>query len=379
MDPPTGNPLKIQELLEQCISFLSHSPPDLISCALVARPWAQPAQSELFRAPQFYIPMSLQKFFDSLKVSPHLVAYVHELDLNYDRLRSVPIFHDLCAFSFPRLEVLYLTLGMVFDQENPLPDVHQMQRLLASPKLRYAFLDARLAAAQCTDMLTNASPTIEHLSLFGGRWTGKSALDTTNTVPIRLKSARLLVSDFTTDFTWSSGSATSFPFDLSHLQALAICGRSIPWDMIPRANIRILSLDNQCSTSINLASFPCLRILVLDICRWFLPELLETLKTLSPQHNNNIHTIALSISSYQARGIDFECSRLDAMLSSWAMKSLRSVEIEHITWDLPSTTSEITRNLEKQFPRLKARNLFRTNVRYAGSVPKQWKELVERL
>ncbi|KAK7017800.1 hypothetical protein R3P38DRAFT_2985522 [Favolaschia claudopus] len=377
MDPP--NPLKIQELLEQCISFLSHSPPDLLSCALVARPWVQPAQSELFRAPQFYLPLSSQKFLDSVRVSPHLVAYVHELDLNFDRLRSVPTFHDLCAFSFPHLEVLYLTLGMVFSQENPLPHVHQMQRLLASPKLRYAFLDARSAAAQCADMLTNISPTIEHLSLYGGRWTGNPALDTANAAPICLKSVRLIVSDFTTDFTWPTNSVTSFPFDLSNLQALAISGRSTPWDVIPTANIRILSLDHWGSISINLASFPCLQILVLEIGRWFLPDILETLKTLSPHHNNKIHTIVLSISWIQARGIDFACPLLDAMISSLTMKSLQTVEIKY-TFSPNLPPSEIHNNLEKSFPKLKARNLsFRTSVCYPELGSKQWKELVERL
>ncbi|KAK6996399.1 hypothetical protein R3P38DRAFT_2655018 [Favolaschia claudopus] len=47
----SSNPLRIQELLDLCITHLSESPADLLSCSLVARSWVSAAQSELFRIP----------------------------------------------------------------------------------------------------------------------------------------------------------------------------------------------------------------------------------------------------------------------------------------------------------------------------------------
>ncbi|KAK6988187.1 hypothetical protein R3P38DRAFT_3229423 [Favolaschia claudopus] len=371
------NPLKIQELLDHCISFLAHSTKDLVSCASVAHRWVQPAQSNLFRCPLFDISRALEKFYYALEASPHLAAYVHELHLDFDHYGILPIFHALCGLPFPQLDILHLKLGKVFRHPDSPHHIRQMLRLLASPRLRHVSLNVYWSGgASCAHMLSNCSPTIQHLYLYGGRWENESV--TSAPLPNSFKSLHLHVADFDGGFPRASDQpARSFPFESSSLEALAINGKSIPWHTISKSNIQILSLQNvvslflflfiqddsfiaaptfsgkQGSTDLNLALFPRLR--------------------------NTIRTIVVSIYTDQTDELELnvDMKALDGELLSLPLTCLSTVEVEHIYWGRQAP--EHVARLRDCFPRLLSHNLLRLSARTHDSKATQWQELVEQL
>ncbi|KAK7018165.1 hypothetical protein R3P38DRAFT_2715364 [Favolaschia claudopus] len=370
------NPLEVQELLDHCISFVSYSTTDLVSCASVARSWAQPAQSNLFRSPVFDVSRAIEKFYHALEASPHLAAYVHELDLAFDHHGILPIFHALCGLHFPQLEILRLNFGKVFWHPDSPHRIRQMLRLLASPRLRHVSLDVYWSGgASCAHMLSNCSPTIQHLYLYGGRWENESM--TSDLLPNSFKSLHLHLADFDSEFPRANDQpAQSFPFDSLNLEALAINGKSIPWHTIFKSNIQILSLENlQGSTDLNIALFPRLHMLLLDIDRWALLDVLAMLRTIKSE--NIIRTVVVSIYTDQTDELVLNMWALDEALSSLPLTSLSAVEIEHIYWGREPLQN--LARLRSYFPRLLSRNLLRLSSRNHDSKAKRWQELVEQL
>ncbi|KAK7017798.1 hypothetical protein R3P38DRAFT_3360586 [Favolaschia claudopus] len=384
------NPLEIQELLDHCISFLAHSTPDLISCASVARPWVQPAQSNLFRCPVFDA-RAIEKFYHALEASPHLAAYVQELDLNFHHHGIEPTFHALCGLPFPQLEILHLNFGRVFWHPNSPHRIQQMLRLLTSPRLRYVSLDAYWARGEsCAHMLSNCSLTIQHLYLDGGRWEAESI--SYDLLRNSFKSLHLHVADFDSDFPGASDRpAQSFPFDSSNLEALAISGESIPWNTICKTKIQILSLEKlviylsthlrffgkQGSTDLNLALFPRLHMLLLDLDKWAVPDVLAMLRTINSE--NTIRTIVVSVYTDQTDELELNMhmEALDGALSSLSLTCLSTVEVEHVYWGR-QPPDDVAR-LRDHFPRSLARNLLRLSARNHDSKAKRWQNIYFKL
>ncbi|KAK7018169.1 hypothetical protein R3P38DRAFT_2981570, partial [Favolaschia claudopus] len=363
-------------VLDHCISFLAHSTPDLISCASVARPWVQPAQSNLFRCPVFDA-RAIEKFYHALEASPHLATYVQELDLNFHHHGIEPTFNALCGLPFPQLEILHLNFGQVFWHKNSLHRIQRMLRLLTSPRLRYVSLDVYWSGgASCAHMLSNCSPTIQHLYLYGGRWENESM--TSAPLPNSFKSLHLHVADFDGGFPRASDQpARSFPFESSSLEALAINGKSIPWHTISKSNIQILSLENLGSTGLNLALFPRLRVLLLNLYEWAVPDVVAMLRTINSE--NTIRTIVVSIYTEPPDELELnmDMEALDRALSSLPLTSRCAVEIEHVYWG--RQPPEDVARLHGCFPRLLSRNLLRLSARTHASKATQWQELVEQL
>ncbi|KAJ6545165.1 hypothetical protein B0H19DRAFT_1167071 [Mycena capillaripes] len=107
------SPLTVAELLHHCIYFLRSSPPDLLSCALVARSWLFPAQSHLFHkisiTHQNYnlLPES-EILLARLEVFPHLVRHIRRLHMDLTMGRdSSAVLSRICDISFTRVGVLY--------------------------------------------------------------------------------------------------------------------------------------------------------------------------------------------------------------------------------------------------------------------------------
>ncbi|KAJ7617095.1 hypothetical protein FB45DRAFT_222452 [Roridomyces roridus] len=187
------NPLELPELLDQCIHHLDANS-DLSACAAVARSWAYPAQSALYRAPLYTKrladlpgPQRRARLMSTLLNSSHLVSFVRYLHFCPD---TEP---DICHVAFPRLEgietdhfTLTDSVAVGLHQLFSLPTVRDVSLFCQIPKPA-AFLR----------VWERVSPTITAIDLHcydghhGPLSTGAAVVPHRHTVQIPLKALRI--------------------------------------------------------------------------------------------------------------------------------------------------------------------------------------------
>ncbi|KAK7014027.1 hypothetical protein R3P38DRAFT_1456702 [Favolaschia claudopus] len=330
------NPLAIPELLDCAIGFVSN-PPDLLSCALVARAWVTPAQSRLFRAPQ---DVDLQRGFageqadllyKTLKTNPSLALHVRELRLwalssGSVAARGWP--ESIDGIEFANLETLEIELS----RRDPEEFRDSYAKLLAQSSLRRLKLDLRRIwpSPSLIRAFQRCSPTIQHLEVYCGAEFG-DAQDVTMRLPAiaPLKSLALKCWYYADDEDVNSaappeGSFNLYPFDLSQLTAFAVRGGNfVPWSIIPTQNIRVLELWGLISRglpTVDLSLLPNLSALHISL-NTVPPTILTTLRTINSSHRIRTITIFFDfqLSMHTVRDRDScitICHDLDNILSS---------------------------------------------------------------
>ncbi|KAK7006361.1 hypothetical protein R3P38DRAFT_3602486 [Favolaschia claudopus] len=330
------NPLRIQELLDLCITFLSDSPADLLSCSLVARSWVNPAQSELFHTPPLTFrsrsERAARKFCNALSDSPHLGHHVRELSMgNWPTL-----IRNLDAVNFTHLHTLRFYI-----KDVTVPAAYDIYRpLLSLPTLRTLHLDTYSRFSASLKFLV-LCPTIQHLDLSCREDDEESqaADSTSNSLPlpgkppfIRLTSFQLAISGGEDPVQHNLTQAALYPLDISGLKALGIWGSdSIWWDSLPRAaqeSIRIVD-SNFWLGELDLSPYKNLAVLRLGMIQGSgggaESDVRCTLASISPA--NPIQIVVLGLSNGLLRYNKEECVKIDRILLSLAERDVR-VELE---------------------------------------------------
>ncbi|KAK7024684.1 hypothetical protein R3P38DRAFT_2950736 [Favolaschia claudopus] len=384
------NPLEIQELLDCAISFVSN-PPDLLSCALVARAWVVPAQSRLFRAPQDldlqcgFAGEQADLLYKTLKTNPSLALYVRELRLwalssGSVAARGWP--ESIDGIEFANLENLEIELS----RRDPEEFRDSYAKLLAQSSLRRLKLDLRRVwpSPSLIRAFQRCSPTIQHLELYCGAEFG-DAQDVRLPAIAPLKSLALKCWYYADDEDDNSappeGSFNLYPFDLSQLTAFAVRGGNfVPWSILPTQNIRVLELWGLISRglpAVDLSLLPHLSNLHISL-NTVPPTILTTLRTINSSHRIRAITIFfdLQLSTTVRRDRDNSyitiCHDLDNILSSVPMDPLPAVALG----------VEFTHDgeLEMLFPGMVARNMVQV-IPYTGYHGQflWWKDLTNAL
>ncbi|KAJ7339226.1 hypothetical protein DFH08DRAFT_964258 [Mycena albidolilacea] len=332
-----SSPLKIQELLDHCLSYL-HSLNDLKSCARVSRFWVYAAQSRIFRAPHI-TNGSWNHLLEALASSPHLISHIRQLDIQLRQPEATTTLSTVCGFPFTHVNSIVFVYESVIDPSA----VAALQYLLALPTLRRVELQCtfgtfhdftclwascvsgsgiRHVALVCTPhrwIMSNTHATVFSPSPQGGEG-GGIALQSLSLHSTEMLDYNLL--------------AHSCLFDLSRLKTLSIGWRArIPWrEFAPHVtsveeldvvlNGTISALAPLLSLSFPSASaFPKLTTLRLSLPVWLPPqnrlafagELFAGLRpSASITANVNAHG---NVNSYRAHGNE-NTSKLCALVLS---------------------------------------------------------------
>ncbi|KAK7000590.1 hypothetical protein R3P38DRAFT_2797223 [Favolaschia claudopus] len=388
----SGSPFDVPELLDQFIEYLGDSTSDLLSCAQVARAWTYGAQSRLFRAPHVSnraFPTNgntISHFCYALNTSPHLLNLVEELDLNLVRNAGADAnsIKMISSLPFTRLGMLKTTLP---SNEEDLNTADPLRLLVNLPSLRFLALDCSCPPALFVEFLKPCSPVVQHLELtFRDALKGLEQPDTVLLAWTRpLKSLKLFLCDFDDcvepavrlDFTLGF-------LDLSQLGAFGIdAGVSSPWNMIRKANLRILDMDTIADSAvIDLGEFPnleYLRMVIYSYGRGLPTMLLPTLLTAT--QCKHLRTIVISLAvPFTLESAEY--TELDGVLTSLSLPTLSIVEFEqrHNASDNDShQIVEFNSELKTALPLLRARNMLRTASRSDVLMERRWQELVNTL
>ncbi|KAJ7675203.1 hypothetical protein B0H17DRAFT_1140404 [Mycena rosella] len=221
------NPLRIQELVHQCIDLLHDSPSDLQACALVSRSWASAAQANLFREVAFEYSSSMRRWSrlrDILRRSPHLIRHIHCLHLKAlsGYLDSIEAFPAICQFPFTHLHYA----SIVFHHNNG-PVSHSVgiaiQQIISLPTLQRVCLRASFKpASSFLQIWEKASASIRHLELsYSGPYGMPEPVPVPSHPPltsIALDSLRITSLENIKDWLMHP----LCPLDISHLKVLSI-------------------------------------------------------------------------------------------------------------------------------------------------------------
>ncbi|KAK6988034.1 hypothetical protein R3P38DRAFT_3374286 [Favolaschia claudopus] len=362
------NPLRIQELLDLCITFLSESPADLLSCSLVARSWVNPAQSELFCIPHLTsVPSrsdrAARKFCNALSDSPHLGHHVRELSMgNWPAL-----IQSLDAVTFTHLH----TLRFYIKNVSVASDLYRP--LLSLPTLRTLHLDTYSRFSASLKFLV-LCPTIQHLELSCREDYEESQADSTSALSerppfIRLTSLQLEISGGEDPLQHHLNQAALYPLDISELKVLGIWGSgAIWWNSLPEAaqeRIRILD-SNFWLGELDVSPFKSLAVLRLGMIQGGGAEsdVRCTLASISP--SNPIRIVVLGLSNGLLRYNKEECAKIDRILLSLASRDIR-VELEfHLD------TQGAEEKVRDWFPTITAANKFHLVYRSYGMRADVW-------
>ncbi|KAK7046369.1 hypothetical protein R3P38DRAFT_3257736 [Favolaschia claudopus] len=294
------NPLQIQELLDLCIGSLSTTT-DLLSCALVARSWVDPAQSRLFRVPHetkgsfSYADGVALQFCNVLTDSPHLLHHVRELYIDEAELEP-SVIDRLCNVPFPNLDTLTV------DVEDPKESAKQYQPLLSIPTMRTLSLITDDTFSSCVPFIA-LCPTLRHLSVtcesFDGDGEDAGQEEDDEDAKSKKRLAKLPAIQLTSlAFDLSFPQKDIHPLDLSNLKALVYYSMgSNHWGNLPLAAEKTIEfLDVElCPTGLDLTRFKNLRIVRLALVTNSWRSVVDTLATISPPHR--IHTIVVNVGS----------------------------------------------------------------------------------
>ncbi|KAK7014019.1 hypothetical protein R3P38DRAFT_3277702 [Favolaschia claudopus] len=364
------SPLDVHELLDHTISFLTPSAANLISCALVARSWLDPAQSHLFRVPhdrnsRYNISHSVAtSLCRTLSENPPLARHVREFRLCLPAHVDTALPELVREIQFPNLQTL--DIAYFRTDSTPFPESFAQLFTLKSLKQLKMYLSAP-PSPSLMRAVQSCSATIQHLDLVCSH--GLGGLSTAGQdIRIHLKSLRM---NYRKEYDPNPHPAIDTlkffpPFGLSELNAVAIRGGDfVPWGLIKTKNIRVLEISNVLSVkipSISLSQFPNLSVLRIGFLQYVPPTIFETLATIASSHR--IHTISVYFEDHMELG-RFEqddedafslCEELDQVLSSVPLDPLPSVEVE---------VEADQEKVQSSFPRLVAKNMLRI-IPFAG-------------
>ncbi|KAJ6527888.1 hypothetical protein DFH09DRAFT_1186363 [Mycena vulgaris] len=320
MEEPS-NPLRIQELVNQCIRFLCDSIPDLKACAVVSRSWAGAAQACLFRRVSLETSKSQRRWSllqEAMHISPHLIRHIRQLHLDSDGL-SNETFSGMCNFPFTHLQDV--SIFILFGHKLSLQGAIDVQQLLSLPTLRQVtiYFDS-IQPSVFWPIWQRASPSIRHINIAGG-CTHPKAIP-----PNFHASTPLVLETLNMECEGSVDWLKPIPMDLSRLKVLSV-GEQIHvvrWKGFTPAlrTIEALSFNPGPSGSLELSSFPHLtmvRIIIVGPDAW--PAVLAALATIAP--TTRIHTIILGSWTVAAPP-----EQLDVLLSNLAMPHPPAILLE---------------------------------------------------
>ncbi|KAK7014018.1 hypothetical protein R3P38DRAFT_3004481 [Favolaschia claudopus] len=362
LSPPS--PLDVHELLDHTIGFLTPSAADLISCALVARSWVDPAQSHLFRVPHdrnfgYNIARSIAvSLCQTLSEQPPLARHVREFRLCLPLHVDTALPELLQGIQFTNLR----TLDIAYFRMESTPFPEPFARLLTLNSLRQLKMHFSVAPSPSfMQAMQSCSTTIQHLDLVCSQGLGDVST-AEQAIWIQLKSLRL---EYRKQYGPHTIDAMKFlsPFGLSELKALAIGGGNfVPWALIETKNIRVLDIlhvPSEKMTPIDLSQSSNLSILRIGFLQFVPPTIFQTLATMISSHR--IHTIFVYFESDLAwewwEEDDYSVwEKLDQVLSSVPLDPLPTVEVE---FDADE------KKVESFFPRLVTKKMLRI-IPFAG-------------
>ncbi|KAK6988719.1 hypothetical protein R3P38DRAFT_3228694 [Favolaschia claudopus] len=232
-----ANPLHVQELLENCIAFVTFRD-DLASCSTVAWSWCSAAQKQLYFAPHRHIRSGLRaenddrmlKFCDTLIAHPHLISLVRRLDLHEFGTFSLSpsVIEQICRIRFTHLK------SVVLDALDLTPYRDQLHSLGSVTSVRSLKLSIGNTFASCIEMLRELALPINDFHLDCSQWGPDN-----QSQPAEHSSLIQLSSLTLTPFHAPSAKpplrfGRLYPFDLSGLTRLrvlnspSICMESLP-------------------------------------------------------------------------------------------------------------------------------------------------------
>ncbi|KAJ7478453.1 hypothetical protein FB451DRAFT_1557106 [Mycena latifolia] len=364
MDPSNGrtvydtsiNPLRIQELLDQCIDFLRDSPTDLKACAMVARSWSFAAQVHIFG--QIYLGIGLirsddpwNRLHDALRLSPHLIRHIRRLTLDSGSL-TPEAFSTVCEFSFTHLRSV-----SIYDREAHLTAGLAIQQLLSLPTLTHVKIVVFFRTpSSFLQIWESCSPIISHLvlhchpfSLEAGR-----PIPPSHTRPITLNTLKVGPQAFIHD--WLRDDLC--PLDVSRLRGLSLVygqHELFRWQRFAPA-LRTIEVLDFCPKGFpEIMDFSALPNLIIvrvggigHITGLGLQQSLDVFSTIrSP-------TRIRKIIIWNARLNHRFCEQLDSKLVSLQVQPLPTLELEMalIEGDITSASGP-----SQFFPRMASRNL----------------------
>ncbi|KAJ6453829.1 hypothetical protein C8R47DRAFT_1228912 [Mycena vitilis] len=339
MDKP--HPLKIEELLDHCISYLHDCPRDLKACALVSRLWVSAAQGYLFHAPSLLnsasgvksgINVFWTRLLSTLEASPHLIRHVRDLDIRVTAETTVAL-STICGFPFTHVQ----SVRILYIGDLSVPAVAALQHLLGLPTLQRVYLSCAFGdREEFLRLWDRGAPGIRHVEL--------SCEDRPSDIEPLPQSLPLTARD--TPIVLQSLSLTSTqaldydllqapsPFDLSNLKVLRVGWQTqVPWqDFVPVVqSIESLSIIINANTAntLHLSSLPRLIALRMRLLKWIpAPKMLSMLQRflsgISPA--NIIRKIVISADPVTLDGTLLD--ELDIRLSSLPLLYFPVVEFE---------------------------------------------------
>ncbi|KAJ7662584.1 hypothetical protein DFH06DRAFT_1190390 [Mycena polygramma] len=340
------NPLLVQELLDQCISFLREFPSDLKTCALVSRLWVNGAQALLFQKIFIGSSDTWLKLQGTLQISPHLTRHIQSLIVRAI-LFSDDAFSAVCNFAFTNLRQLYV-YGM--SPSHPPPSILPLQELLSRPTLSHIILHFETAITRSFFPLwERCSRSLRHLELYSSPGSPSHYLSRTDRSlpPIPLESLRIMTMGRVGDIgDWLSNPLG--PFDLSNLRVLSIvnCPEDL-WRALPPIFRSITALEltaQESGAPFDLSTLPNLEILRIESFSAAATRMVVN----SLSTANHIRRLLLTMESYV---LSADCGQLDARLADVLTDPPPTVELQ---MDAGQYEEYVL-----YFPRLSARNLMR--------------------
>ncbi|KAJ6607633.1 hypothetical protein B0H10DRAFT_1956074 [Mycena sp. CBHHK59/15] len=340
----------VAELVDHCVGFVD-SPRSLIACALVARSWADAAQSRLLRAPHvmnYSLSLGLDRswlpLLDALCSSPHLIRHVRELELKrgyHMQALTQTTVKRICNLPFTDLN----SVTLFMEESISGPEALELQQLFSLPSLRYVRLRTDITdPSTFAEIWIRCSASIQHLDLTASFANFAPAPPPSlRRNPTRLASLRLMFlggrqCNQEELYFWAL-----HPFDLSHLKALSAHHEGgVLWSAFAAAKIQYLDLDTAFSPKIadgalDLSMFPSLSFLRISPVDCRAPALLAAMSTVTASHH--IGTIAIDLGSFVLRGLIrngtgygllgmTECIQFDSTISTLPMSQMPTVEFE---------------------------------------------------
>ncbi|KAF7336829.1 hypothetical protein MVEN_02118900 [Mycena venus] len=335
--PLARSVLAIPELLDHTMNYLSESPEDFHSCALVSKSWVPHAQSYLFREITLVPPNDMNIFgrlMKSLETSPHLAHLIRHLSISL----NIQLLEYVTGMVLPRLEELSVhCTDAQYSHRRDISTKHLVQSLLRLPTIRRVTLDGIFNSISVIHAyFDNCSRCLQSLvlsELYVESSPDGSPPDpsTLATVPAKIQLSHLtLPLDFSVLDVWITG--LRCPFGLSSLQSIYIPvdkWRSFRGALTPSFHsIEYLKLgDFYDNADLDLSGLTALQSLDVELDqRYDFPGILTALERL-PAGSNGLHTLILHIHSVSAK--DEKAFReFDAAITTLAtMRSLRRVEI----------------------------------------------------
>ncbi|KAJ7442041.1 hypothetical protein FB451DRAFT_1298156 [Mycena latifolia] len=352
------SPLRIKELIEQCIEFLCDSPADLKACALVSRSWTSAAQGHLFKE------IAIRGLFSAVswpRGSPYLIRHIRCLQLNTQGLPQES-FSAICNLPFTHLRQV-----TIYHTSSTNPFGLAIQQLLSLPSLTRVKLVAHfITPSRFLQIWERVSPSIRHLKLYCYRHPSSPRtprpIPDSRSAPVALESLELPSLEYINDWLLHD----LCPLDVSRLRFLSIASSHEPLLRSAKfaaafRTLEVLDLSlGKSDAMVDISTLPNLS--VLRLCAMHAPMLLNTVSTIPA--SSRIRHIFIWRSSLDRQW----CDALDSKIISLPVERLPTLEL-CIDSILGGPTID---NLEQYFPQLASRNLVCPSAVSSGLSQGEW-------